>query len=174
LTWFNVALASNTLHDDHGIPKAWAAASRRQLLKPIAITWEIPKAELGKGLEKDSFKLGSSPVYVCGTGVHLTLEASRDRATGVVNFGVYTGLCSYSPPGFDEDLCDAASGLALHCNITRDVAGHSSPQRVTTPIKTFTKDGWGKSNAFTATTPADLEPYLVDGCLKLRATIKVL
>jgi hypothetical protein len=34
--------------------------------------------------------------------------------------------------------------------------------------------GWGIRRVCTAATPADLEPYLVDGCLKLRATVSLI
>jgi hypothetical protein len=37
-----------------------------------------------------------------------------------------------------------------------------------------TADGWGKAGFITAPTPADLEPHLVDGHLKLKASIHLL
>jgi hypothetical protein len=170
LTWFNVAISSYMVHGAHAIPEAWTAWHRRQLKDQVIISWNIPMAELGRALQQDSFYLGSSPAYVCGTGVQLTLQSWKDETTGATEFGIFTGLCSYSPPGFDEDLCDAAPGLALHTSMTRDVAGHSSPQQIAMFNKTFNKMGFG-SHVFTASTPTDLEPHLVDRCLKLKATI---
>ncbi len=39
---------------------------------------------------------------------------------------------------------------------------------------TLVPHGWGIRSVFTAASPSDLEPHLVDGCLRLQATVKAL
>jgi hypothetical protein len=175
LEWFNVALASKTPHAARGLPATWAAPDRKQLERPsTCITWDVPKAELGRYLEDISYRLRSPPVYMSGTGVQLLLVCRNDGDTGSKEFLLGVVLCSYSPPGLAWELCDVASGLTCDVRITRDATGNNSPQEVDSFVNTLSSRRGFVGRAVTAATPADLEPYLVDGCLKLRATIKVL
>jgi hypothetical protein len=57
--------------------------------------------------------------------------------------------------------------------IHRQVPGQEQLRQISKGEATLTTKGWGSREAITATTPADLEPYLVDGHLKLKATISL-
>jgi hypothetical protein len=110
-------------------------------------------------------------VYVSGTGVELLMQA-HPMEGGKTGLGVYIRLASYGQHGIA--LCPARSGMSCHFTIQRQVPGQGQTLLLSQADATLTALGLGTPDIITSTTPADLEPDLVDGCLKLKATIRLI
>jgi hypothetical protein len=138
------------------------------------IQWGIPRAELeimlaSSAAGQDS-KCSSSAIYLAGTGIELLCESSRNG--DATNFGLFVGPTSYTQHG--TVLCKASLGFPCSYSIDRQKPGQAEWVNVWNAEATLPQTGWGIAQALTATTPADLEPYLVDGCLKVKATISLI
>jgi hypothetical protein len=83
--------------------------------------------------------------------------------------GLFTRLTSYKINSMA--LTSVPSVLACQHATTRLAPGHAEPVKVYERACCLTNvHGWGPRFA-TICQPSDLEPLLVDGCLKLRLTI---
>jgi hypothetical protein len=107
---------------------------------------------------------------MAGTGVQLLLQSEKEEG-GKMSCGVYLQLADYAQHGFT--LCSA--GLSCSFTTSRKVPGQEQMSVVLSESATLaSRYGWGLRNVITASTPADLEPYLVDGYLRLKATIRLI
>jgi hypothetical protein len=127
----------------------------------------VPKAVLLELLGQKKETLYSPATYVGGTGVRLSLWKYQGDS---VQLGVFVHLQTYELEG--RNLTSEPSFLSCKYAVSRIAPDQSEPVKVTSGTYTLTsKHGWGKREAIPASAPSDLEPYLVDGHLKLRLEI---
>jgi hypothetical protein len=177
LDLLNVVLSTGVLDGvKHDFPDAWLSPPRKQLdasdLKQrCTISWDVPKAALEAALSNESPEESMSPsIYMAGTGVQLTVYPTR-RKDDATAFGVFLQTTSYSH--HDTIICEPGAALSCECEILRQALGEAQMRRVYKFQMTTTPVGVGKHAFIVASSPADLEPYLVDGHLKLKATISL-
>jgi hypothetical protein len=84
---------------------------------------------------------------------------------------VYLHTSSYTQHA--TTLCQASDALGCQYEVQRLVPGAAQLCLVSKGQSTMTPHGWGKPAAIVASSPADLEPFLVDGHLKLKAVIRM-
>jgi hypothetical protein len=174
LDFVNAAIPTGLFSGYQGIPPGWLKPARKQLPLPeleqrCTITWDVPRADLQSLLQAESYSRKTSHVlYVAGTGVRLSLSASAGKKP----FGVFLRLADFIQHGFT--LCSARLGLSCQFTISRQVPGQEEPSVISHGDATVTADGWGIPSLITASTPADLEPHLVDGQLKLKAIVSMI
>jgi hypothetical protein len=180
LDWLNVALSTGVLAGlSFSIPAAWRSPPRNQLdaselKKRCTIIWNVPKALLEAALNVRPLHGMTSPaIYMAGTGVQLELTP-RKQEGGSAAFGVFLKSTSYTQHG--STLCEPGSVLSCQYKFQRQVplAGGAQMCEVSKGQATLNPIGWGKPAVIKASTPADLEPYLVDGHLKLQATVSMI
>jgi hypothetical protein len=176
LDHFNAAILTGVFRGIPGTPPAWLKPARKQLPlteleRRCTITWNVPRAELQQLLAAGSLeRRASDKVYMAGTGVQLLLRSKK--VEGKTSYGVFLTVVDYAQDGFT--LCSARLGMSCHVTIWRHVPGQELLSVVLLDTATLTSRGWGKTSYITASTPADLEPYLADGHLKLEATIRLI
>jgi hypothetical protein len=173
LDWLNVALSSGVLHGAvEGFPAAWLSLPRKQLdaselEQRCTITLNVTStALLGAALNGGPLlEIWSPSVYAAGTGVQLFVQPRR-RQDGAVEYGVFLRTTSYIQHG--TALCSARSALSLDFEIQCQRPG--APLSLINTQSTVTTRGMGSPAAIAAFSTADLDPYLVDGQLRLEAT----
>jgi hypothetical protein len=176
LDHFNSVILTRVFTGLTDVPPRWLKPARKQqdaseLKRRCTITWNVPEADLHELLSAESsLQLTSSTVYIAGTGVHLMVQS--EKVEGKASYGVYLRLAGYVQHGFT--LCSARLGLSCHFTISRQVPGQEQMSVVLLTTATVTSRGWGTASFITASTPADLEPHLVDGHLKLKATVSMI
>jgi hypothetical protein len=108
--------------------------------------------------------LSSPAVYVAGSGFQLLLINGKRRRQS----GVFISTAPYTQHG--EILCGAAEIFCCDISIKQQVRGKRKPDVLLDGLYTSIGRGCGADLGFRS--PADLEGHLVDGCFRLRATIK--
>jgi hypothetical protein len=96
---------------------------------------------------------------------------TKRKEDGATAFGLYLGTASYRRHG--TTLCLPSCGFSCQYLTQRQVNGQAQPRNISSGEATLTTQGWG-ADFITVSTPSDLEPYLVDGCLKLKATVTLI
>jgi hypothetical protein len=158
-------------------PAAWLGPPRKQLdaseLKQrCTISWDVPKAALEASLNGGPLQnVSSQTIYMAGTGVELYLSPTR-RQDGAVEYGLFLRTTSYIQHG--TTLCQASSALSCQYEIQRQAPGMAQMCRVLNSQATLRTCGWGRPAVIVASSPAELEPYLVDGHLRLKATVSMI
>jgi hypothetical protein len=163
--------------NNSSIPAAWLGPARKQLASAqrTALEWAVPHAELVAALgKKEPTSLYSQPVYSAGAAWKLDLRLSEAAPGGKRDVGVFLHPSSYSH--------GATLVAPLHCamtcgfTISRALPGQSQPKIIygVDVVTVLLHRGWGRTSVFTVASPSDLEPHLVDGCLRLQATVKAL
>jgi hypothetical protein len=156
-------------------PPGWLEAPRKQLSpgvlhQRIAIKWDVPKAELQALLEGRASICCSPAVYAAGSGHQLNMSVSKKEG-GRTHLCAYLRTCDYKQ--HETTLCTAA--MAVSCLCAFEV-GHDPRYQAKLVSKPYTMAGigcgWGSVVA--AATQTDLEPHLVDGCLRLEAPFRPL
>jgi hypothetical protein len=182
LKWLNIALCSGLVAGStRGIPVGWLRPKRQQLATSVleqrcTITWEIPRAGLEAALYAGRFNGGifwnitSPPLYLAGTAIKYSMSIKRN-VNGATDYALYAHTAHYTQ--HDTTLCFASCDLSCNVVMQRQVPGQAQLHQVFSCQQTLTIDGRGRKAAITTTTPSDLEPYLVDGCLKLKATVRL-
>jgi hypothetical protein len=174
----NAAIPTGVLKGCSGIPPGWLKPPRKQLPlteleRRCTITWNVPRADLQQLFTITAGQIQqqtSDKVYMAGTGVQLLLQSEKE-AGGKTSYGIYLTVADYAQHGFT--LCSARLGLSCNFTISRQVPGQQQMSVVLQDKATVSNSGgWGQPGLITASTPADLEPHLVDGQLKLKATIR--
>jgi hypothetical protein len=113
----------------------------------------------------------SSSIYVAGAGVQLGLSFNKADNSNECKMGVYVHLGTHHVG--DIKLVELPCVLSLHYITARLVPSSEEPQEIRRASDTLTsKHGWGHPSVLTLSSPSDLDPHLVDGCLKLRLTIE--
>jgi hypothetical protein len=113
--------------------------------------------------------LNSPIMYVAGTGVRLSLSHEQDIPP---QLGVFVQLQRYELQG--RQLTSLPSFLSCTYATSRMAPGQAEPVHMLGATETLTSyRGWGNPEAIPASA-SDLEPYLVDGHLKLRLVIEEL
>jgi hypothetical protein len=175
LACLNVAMGRGVWANITPYPPGWLKAPRKQLSpailqQRIAIKWDVPKAELQALLEGRASICCSPAVYAAGSGHQLNMSVSKKEG-GRTHLGAYLRTCDYKQ--HDTTLCTAAMAVSCLCVIE---VGHDPRNRIKHVSKPYTMAGIGCGwrSVLTAATPADLEPYLVDGCLRLEAPFRLL
>jgi hypothetical protein len=168
------ALKKGVFKGDSGIPSAWLGPARNQLQpeelqKRTTINWNVPKVSLERLLSDFAVECRSPPKYVKGTGIQLWLSKGARQQAGPVGIGVYLTTCHYTQHGVV--LAPPRQALTCHMEIRRWVPSKDEAELVTSDTATISSKGWGRPDIISANTPADLEPYLVDGCLRLSASV---
>jgi hypothetical protein len=179
LDWLNVSLSNGVLRGPGAsdLPAAWLGPARKQLdsselKRGCAITWDVPKAVLEAAMNGGPHEEVLSPsIYVSGTGLRLMLKPKAKEGDAVA-YGVYMRTSSYTQHG--TILTEGADAFSCQYEVQRQEPGQVQLCRVTKGQATFIKCGWGVRGAIVASSPADLEPHLVDGHLKLKATISMI
>jgi hypothetical protein len=154
-------------------PASWSSPPRKQLPPSVlqqraSIVWDIPKQDVLAMLGPRDISISSpATVYVSGTGVQLSLQYFAASSS----LGLFTRLVSY--PMYGEVRTLSPSMLSCKYTITRLVANKPQPlvlHQATGTLHSCSE--WGISKMLAITSASDLEPHLVDGCLKLRLTFK--
>jgi hypothetical protein len=184
LDHINAAIATGLLKGLSDTPPGWLKPARKQLPlteleRRCTTTWNVPAADLQKllaplpilVLQGEWCSSMSDTVYMAGTGVRI-LPQPAQVVGGKTSYGVYLQLADHVQHGFT--LCSAKLGMSCHFAISRQVPGQVQMSEIVQDKVAVTRRGWGKSGLIKASTPADLEPYLVDGQLKLKATIRLI
>jgi hypothetical protein len=155
-------------------PSYWLLAPRQPAQQDTIISWDVPRVRLvaALSLAADGIAEESPTIYLSATGVQLALHVRKDTAEpSRTNFAVLIRTCNYAPQGMNQPLCTAANGLTVRCTITQQLSGGRQPAVIMSTLATLHENGWGKNRVCSAVMPLDLEPFLVDGCLKLQATL---
>jgi hypothetical protein len=178
LDWLNIALSNGVLSGvPVKFPDAWVGHPRRQLdaselKRRCTITMDVPKAALQASLSGGPLQHVSSPsIYVAGTGLQLTLKP-KAREDGAVTYGVFLRTSNYSQHG--TTLCTSANAFSCNYETLRLDPSKARMRRVCGGTLTLDSFNWGRPAVIVASSPADLEPYLVDGHLKLKATVSMI
>jgi hypothetical protein len=173
----HVALSNQVLHGAlNGFPAAWLSRPRKQLdafeLKQrCTITWNVPAAALQAALNGGPLQEVLSPsICTAGTGFRLFVQPTR-RQDGAVEYGVYVRTSSYTQHG--ATLCEPDTAFSCQFEVQRQAPGGGKLGLLNTRA-TVTALGLGRPAAIVASSPADLDPYLVDGHLKLKATVSMI
>jgi hypothetical protein len=152
------------------VPAAWLGPPRKQLSAEqvedrTAIIWNIPSSELETLLSKGRGSLWSPVSYLAGTGLKLHAQLSRKGDTGPYSLGVYVHLADITLPG--QTLVSGRTTFSCTYDVQRIIPGEG-PHTITGGTAALGGAGWANPSVLTASSPSDLEPHLVDGCLKLR------
>jgi hypothetical protein len=135
------------------------------------ITLSVPRANLEPLLSNSYDDSRNSVVrYQAGTGLQLQLHLTPSNRT--LKVGVYMRPCEYRQHGVA--LAPASQAFPCRFNIQRERPPPAKPESILSTTAVITAGGWGRPEELPVKTISDLEPYLVDGCLKLRATCAVL
>jgi hypothetical protein len=180
LDYINAAIPLEMFQGLTGIPPGWLKPARKQLPlteleRQCTINWSVPRADLQQLLTITAGQIQeqtSDKVYMAGTGVHLLLQSKREEEGGKTSLGVYLQLTDYAHP--DGTVCSARSALGCHYVTSRQIPGQEQMSVIDQYTAALTSRGWGIPGVITASTPAELEPHLVDGHLKLKATIRLI
>jgi hypothetical protein len=160
------------------IPLAWVGAARKQLSAAAlrqrgTINWDVPRAELNDIMRSYCTSLRSPPLYLAGSALQLLLQGTT-QTNGSCKFGAFMVPCDYKQHGV---LLARSPAPGCDFEIRRQKLGPNkalaSDEYVVSASATLSMSGWGTREAFSVTTPADLEPHLVDGYLKLTASITI-
>jgi hypothetical protein len=170
------AMRSGTFRGEPDLPLGWSRMPREQLPEEElqecgTITWDVPKVEVEALLGGAVQDCHSPPQYLAGTGLHLVVKAVT-QPDGSTEVGVSLVPCDFEQHGVV--LASASKALACQLKIQCAKPGQAEAVTVFSKTATYSKLGWGTAHLFTLTTPADLEPHLVEGHLKLTASCKVL
>jgi hypothetical protein len=154
------------------VPKAWLGPPRKQLsaeelTKRTAIVWDIPEEELEALFSEEGASLWSDVSYLAGTGLQLSAVLYREDDAGPYSLGVYVHLDDHDLQG--QKVASAPITFSCTYDVQRLVPGESQPHKILEESEALDgTNGWGITSVLTASSLADLEPHLVDGCLKLR------
>jgi hypothetical protein len=182
LQWVTLGLMTDTLRTEEQsspashIPPAWLGPARKQLpsdtlARRTALEWVVPRAKLVTALGKEKVaELYSPPVYNSGSALQLYIQVSEAQEGGHRDMGVHILPCDYKH-GFML-VAPVHCPLICSCSISHCAPGHEMAE-IANDTVTLPAVGWGDSSAFTVASPSDLEPHLVNGCLKLQATVSV-
>jgi hypothetical protein len=132
----------------------------------------VPRAELEAALAKEEVtELVSLPAFCSGAAWRLQVQVQKAVA-GKRGVGVLVRPCSYSHGA----TLVAPLRFPMTCSyaISRAVPGQAQLKPVCACDAATLVTGGGSLSAFTAASPLDLEQHLVDGCLRLQATVKAL
>jgi hypothetical protein len=119
-------------------------------------------------------KVSPSTIYLSGTGFELHCDARKDGP--VTRFGVYVKTSGYMRHG---ELLISRGREYVVCRFTIHRQQQSQDQWVQEWVQLISGKGildtrgWGDHSQITATTAADLGPYMVEGRLKVKATIQL-
>jgi hypothetical protein len=180
LQWLAVAGSNDTTETMCGptsIPPTWLGPARKQLASATlaqrtALQWAVPRAELEAALSREAKTIMySPPVYSAGAAWYLIVEVQKAKG-GKHELCVYLQPCRYSHGA--TPVAPHVSPLACSFTISRAVPGQAQPKPVCETAAVTLFNGWGMRCVFTLASPSDLEPHLVDGCLKLTATLNPL
>jgi hypothetical protein len=179
LDWLNIAVSNDVVRGPAAsdLPAAWVSPPRKQLdaselQQRCTFTLVVPKAMLEATLNGGALQaVSSQTIYMAGTGVELYLTPSM-REDGVISYGLYLRTSSYTQHG--TTVCRAGTALSCEFELLRQVPGEPQMRRVIRTEATLATCGWGTASAITASTPAELEPHLVDGHLRLKAKISMI
>jgi hypothetical protein len=176
LDWWEGALRTKVFKGRAAIPPAWVGRARKQLAvkelqRRTTLSWDVPKADLEALLGQECEILRSQPTYLKGTGCQLKLEGKLQQ-DGSSMIGVFLMPCKYEQ--HSVVLAPASPALTCRMEIKHQLPDSAKPETMLSTTATVSSNGWGLAEVIIATTPADLEPYLVDGCLKLRATVNLI
>jgi hypothetical protein len=153
------------------VPEAWLGPPRKQLsaeelAQKTAIVWDIPMAELEALLSKGYGDLWSPTSYLAGAGLQLGVKLSREDSTGPYSLGVHVCLTDHTM--HYQKLVAMPSTFSCTYVMERLVPGEAAPCKVSGGSEALKYNGQGNDSVLTASCVSDLEPHLVDGCLKLR------
>jgi hypothetical protein len=158
------------------LPPAWLGPPRKQLsaeelARRSAIAWDIPFAALERLFARNGGSLYSRSVYLAGTELYLEVNLSREASTGPYSLHIYMGLDDCTLYGQTDEPLPRV--LVCTCVMQYLAPGKSALQEIGTFSTALAEEaGRGYGWVFTASSPSDLVPHLVDGCLKLRAHIE--
>jgi hypothetical protein len=177
LHWVTVASMNGTEKlFNRGFPPAWLGPARKQLASATlaqrtAVQWAVPRAELEAAQGQEGMKqIFSPPVYSAGAAWQLLVQVQKAEG-GKRYVGVFVRPCSYSHGG--TLVAPLRFPLACSYAISYAVPGQAQPKPVCGCDATLVTGG-GSLMVFTASSPSDLDSHLVDGCLRLQATVKAL
>ncbi|KAL6761448.1 hypothetical protein V8C86DRAFT_3131566 [Haematococcus lacustris] len=193
LRWFNVpgaptagvALAATCGFGLDGVlpiaPPVWSAPPRKELchdelLRRTTIRWDVPRQQLVDLLaSKDATtRVYSEPVYSAGTGwrVFIMLNPGEQGNDGQPGFtlGCYGELVPYAQ--CNDHALGAESPLG---NIIDFGIVHGGALTAFAGRKQYVYKGCGYASLLGRSlhTAADLEPFLVNGCLQITAAFQV-
>jgi hypothetical protein len=152
---------------------SWSSPPCKQLPRAVlrqraCIAWDVPKADLQKQIGQKEELLYSPTIYFAGTGVQLFLSHDEDDSD---QLGLFVQLQRYELQG--RQLTSLPSFLSCTYATSRMAPGQAEPVPMFSGTETLTSyQGWGERKNIPASSPSDLEPYLVEGHLKLRLVIE--
>ncbi len=161
------------------LPPAWIGPARPQLdseelARRTKLTFSLPRAELEAAMQKEKSVMLNSPQSQYSSGAEFRL------AVTVAEVGVGKLRKVAATVLLERELFQLPSYSQVACSVAvYQLRSESSIRRV--PLGTL---GTGKEvlfsdsssvyPMFSASSPSDLEPHLVDGCLRLEASVAVL
>jgi hypothetical protein len=155
------------------VPMAWRGPPRKglvgnELARRSTIAFDIPQDMLEQLFAGKWDFLWSPPIYLAGTGVRLCARLCKARD---YLLGVYLRLTEFAVEG--HTVVPRPGMLTCTCTMEHLAPTQSKPVKFREFSQAMNGDSEGGFHVvFTLSGPSDLEPYLVDGCLKLRAQIK--
>jgi hypothetical protein len=178
LDWVATSTIAGTPVSANLVPPAWLQPPRKAVEHANVIKWDVPRARLVDAMSNpaSTHSEKAPPVYLSATGVQLALNVRKIAGEpNTTHFDVFIGLCDYIPPGMSSPLCTAtAAGLPVSVTITHQLPEGRQPAQFDNQSVTLSTEIGVGSRVFSAGDRLDLEPHLVDGCLKLEATLRVL
>jgi hypothetical protein len=171
LALLQVAAAVGVYDGCVNLPPGWLADPRQPSASgsTVTINWDIPHSHLHAALGKTTAtNLLSPPVYFAGTGVQLCMQVeARSDVNAPRNLGLFLERCSYS--------CETAKVASAHQFVlVKYVVTHKKEGRTKRVFdgESVIADSWGIGEAFTVSSPLDLQPLLSDGSLKVSAELR--
>jgi hypothetical protein len=136
------------------------------------ITWDVPQSELEEALNtQGTTHLYSTAVYAAGCVWRLQLIVKEAQGSQPRDIGVFFSPSSYKCQG--QEVVPENEVTQVKYTLTHQPPGgarHSTLAEYSLTLQC----ALGLAQAFKASSMADLQPHLCDGCLKLRATFQVI
>jgi hypothetical protein len=180
LKWMHIARKYSAYEGETSVPyewKPWRARKQlpaEELQRRGLITWDVPRSDLEAllGDDKKCDKYCSPPQYLGGTAFQLVLACrATGQPDGSSEVGVSLVTCEYEQHGVL--LAPGDKAMACRFEIKRLLPGLESVT-VVGGKAWFPLPGSGSAQLFSVATATDFEPHLVDGCLKLSASVEVM
>jgi hypothetical protein len=173
LACINMAISTGVLNGLSRVPGGWLKGQRKQLSPDLleqrtTISWDVPAADLHALLEEEEDSLASHAVYLGGTAFRLMLITNSKERRVEYLMAVFCTADYYQN---HELLCPGAKATCCDFSIEQLGPAGRPPKQESSGMYTSCRLGWF-CNVVKASTPADLAPFLVDGCLRIKGTIK--
>ncbi|KAJ9511074.1 hypothetical protein QJQ45_002835 [Haematococcus lacustris] len=192
LAWFQipgaatakVAVAASCATDMTGVldknkgPAAWAASPRTQLdptelMRRTTICWDVPRQRLANLIaSKDlTAKIASEPVYTAGAGWRVYVDLNKGKDKKDFTLGCWGQVVAYAECKQHSLGAKLPWCTPIQYTITRGAELESFIDWT----KASVSDACGQTTFLgkSINTMADLEPFLVSGCLQITAAFQV-